>query len=346
MDERPHWRVAPADTLVAVDVMPKYQRSGVGTARMKLSEDDRYEPLLQVDLVELFQTLLKRRNVIIAALLAALVVGAAVTYLMRPIYTAQATLQIDREAAKVVNVQDVTPSDELVAGEEFFQTQYGLLRSKSLAKKVDESLGLSKDNAFIIAMGDKPPVAGLHISAANLPRVRRETVIALLHGAQDVMPVRGSRLVSVRFDSPDPALSARIANAYAEDFISANLDRRFESASYARDFLERRLAQVKTKLEESERQLVAYATSQGIIQLSEPGAGAGSQNPGEQQSLQSANLGAFNSALATAQTQRIQAEQRWRQAQATPGLGLPEILQSPTVQQLSQTRARLVAEYP
>ena len=298
-----------------------------------------------LDLLVYGRTLLKYRWTILVSILAALTIGAAVTYLMRPIYTAQATLQIDREAAKVVNVQDVTPSDELVAGEEFFQTQYGLLRSKSLSEKVDDSLGLSKDNAFIIAMGAKPPVAGPRLPASDLPRARRETVIALLHGAEDVVPVRGSRLVAVRFASPSPALSARIANAFAENFIGANLDRRFASASYARDFLERRLAQVKTKLEESERALVAYATSQGIIQLSEPSPGAGSQNPGEQQSLQSANLGAFNSALAAAKTQRIQAEQRWRQAQATPGLGLPEILQSPTVQQLSQTRAKLQAEY-
>jgi succinoglycan biosynthesis transport protein ExoP len=297
-----------------------------------------------LDLLVYGRILLKYRWTILISILVALMVGAGVTYLMRPVYTAQATLQIDREAAKVVNVQDVTPSDELVAGEEFFQTQYGLLRSKSLAQKVDESLGLSRDDAFIIAMDAKPPVAGPRLPASALPDARRGEVLALLRAGQGVVPVRGSRLVSVTFASPNPALSAKIANAFAENFIGANLDRRFESASYAKDFLERRLAQVKTKLEDSERQLVAYATSQGIIQLSEPSAG-GSQNPGEQTSLQSANLGALNSALATAKTQRIQAEQRWRQAQATPGLGLAEILQSPTVQQLTQTRARLVTEY-
>src|ERR1019366_7486525 len=64
-----------------------------------------------------------------------------------------------------------------------------------------------------------------------------------------------------------------------------------------------------------------------------------------QQSLAAANLEAFNTSLAAAKTARILAEQNWREAAATPGLGLPQILLSPTVQELSQERAKLNANY-
>jgi len=302
---------------------------------------DSAEPVLQIDLLAFGRTLLKHRWTILASIVACLAVGAAVTLLMRPAYTAQSTIQIDREAAKVVNVQDVTPSDDQASGEEFFQTQYGLLRSRSLAEKVEDDLGLAANDSFIRRMHRRAPEAARQPGPRGLA-ARREAALEILRENMDVNPVRGSRLVSVAFSSPDPELSARIANAFAENFIAANLERRFESSSYARAFLERRIAQVKAKLEESERELVKYATDQQIIQLDE---GGGPSNPTPERSLAAANLEAINASLAAAKTQRIQAEQRWRQAQSTTGLGLPEMLQSPTIQQLTQTRARLATDY-
>ena len=69
-------------------------------------------------------------------------------------------------------------------------------------------------------------------------------------------------------------MAARIANGFAENFIQANLDRKFESSSYARQFLEERIAQTKERLESAERQLVAYAANQQIINVGEPSEGA------------------------------------------------------------------------
>jgi capsular exopolysaccharide synthesis family protein len=293
------------------------------------------------DLVEYWRMLLKHRWMILACIVAALAVGAAATLLTRPVYTARSTLQIDREAAKVVSTGEVSTNDNLVEGEEFFQTQYGLLRSRSLAIRVAEALGLTRGDDFIRQMGDHPRGAPDGNVATQI-HLRREQVIRLLQTHLGVIPDRGSRLVTIAYSSPDAGLSARIANAFAENFIASALDRRYESSSYARDFLERRLAEVKAKLEESEKELVAYAASQQIIQLNDAGQ---PNNPGAQQSLAAANLEAINTALSTAKANRIQAEARWRQAQATPGLGLSDILQNPTIQQISQEHAKLVAEY-
>ncbi|WP_255984780.1 hypothetical protein, partial [Klebsiella pneumoniae] len=122
----------------------------------------------------------------------------------------------------------------------------GLLKSRSLAERVIDSLGLASSDAFIEAMGGTAPERGTR-TAAEFAAARREMVIATVMGNFAVTPVRGSRLVSISFDSPDPALAARVTNAYAENFIQANLDRRFESSSYAREFLEEQIAQTKAK---------------------------------------------------------------------------------------------------
>jgi capsular exopolysaccharide synthesis family protein len=285
------------------------------------------------DIAAYWLIILKHRWTIISVLVSALVLGAVVTLLTKPTYTSKITLQIDREAEKVVSREDVTPSDN--RDEEFFQTQYGLLKSRALAERVGETLGLMNNDAFEKTMRGRPPPAS---ESANL---RRDNVVRLLQTHQDVLPERGSRLVTVGFRSPDPSLSARIANSFGESFIAAGLDRRFESSSYARDFLAKRLEQVKAKLEESERALVAYAASQGIVQLT------GDGHPGDPQagqSLAGANLETFNASLAAARTERIKAQERWNQAQ-TAGVGLTEILQSPTIQAISQEHAKLLAEY-
>lgn len=299
-------------------------------------------PAAPLDLTAYWRALVRRRWTVLACLLIALAVGAAVTLLTRPIYTAEATLQIDREAEKVVSRDEATPADNL--GEEFYQTQYGLLRSHALAERVAQSLGLLGDDGFIAQMKGETLAAAAHTAIRG--HGRTATTLALLRKNQAVEPERGSRLVTVAFSSPDPKLSARVANAFAENFIQSAMDRKYESSSYARDFLQNRLAQVKAKLEESERALVAYAAAQHIVEMpTESPAGGDSARPEAAQSLPAANLQAYNAAVAAARAERIRAEERLNQAQSASGTGLAEILQSPTIQQLSEEKDKLAAQY-
>lgn len=293
--------------------------------------------VVEFELARYLRLALKHRFLIIGATLAALMIGLAVTLLMTPIYTATATIQIDREGARVLDEEsEVVASDRLVAAEEFFQTQYGLLRSRSLAERVIDTLGLANSNAFLQQMGVEPPAETG--TAAQSIATRRELVLTVVQDNLGVAPVTGSRLVMINFDSPDPQLSARVANAFAENFIQASLDRRYESTSYVRDFLEERIAQTKSKLEDAERQLVAYAAQQQIISI-------GSEEGPGQESLASSNLGALNASLAAARSARIAAEERWRTARTTPLASLPQVLENGAVQRLNEEKARLSAEY-
>src|ERR1019366_3896635 len=121
-----------------------------------VAPDDEGSGGVEFDIAQYWRLLIKHRWLIIAVVFAALCVGAALTLLTQPIYTANASLQLDREAAKVVSTQDATPSEELIAGEEFFETQYALLRSRSLAIRVAEGLGLTQTDVFIRQMGANP----------------------------------------------------------------------------------------------------------------------------------------------------------------------------------------------
>jgi succinoglycan biosynthesis transport protein ExoP len=298
-----------------------------------------------VSLLGYWQTLLKHRIAIGAVFVTALVAGAVVTLVMPPVYTATATIQIDREPPKVMNVQQLD-SPDLFSSEEFYQTQYGLLRSKSLALRMVRALGLDLNPAYLAGgrglstlLGGAPPPLKA-ITPGQRAAAQKRALRIFSHNL-NVTPVRGSHLVKISYSNPNPLLAAQIANGTADNFITANLERRYEASSYARDFLQSRLAQVKQKLEDSEKQLAQYATQQRIINLPGPTQTGGNEVT---QSPTANSLVSLNTALSEATAERIKSEQQWRQAQSASS-DLPQVLQNPTIQSLTQARAGLQATY-
>lgn len=305
-------------------------------------EPSGFDETQRLQIAAIWGAILKHKWVIIASVVGCLLLGVVATLLTQPLYTAQTTLQIDREASKVLDVEGLVPAEAL-SGNEFLDTQIGLLKSETLARRVVQSLNLGQDPTFLRMAGKD--------QSEEAPTDRAKSAAALESSLAKVVmrntTVRQqglSRLVTVGFTSPDPGLSARVANAIAANFVTTSMERRFESSSYARTFLEERLRQVKQKLEDTEKQLVAYAAQQQIINVGSE-SGSGPTSDGATQSLTASNLSALNSALFTAKAERIKAEQRWRQAQTTPVLSLAEVLGDPTVQRLRQDRATLSAAY-
>jgi capsular exopolysaccharide synthesis family protein len=293
------------------------------------------------NVLEYLRIALKYKWLIAICVIGGLAVGFAVTALTTPTYTAASTIQIEREAPKVISIGGVEAADQQDQGPEFFETQYGLMKSRSLAERVAQSLGLAADNRFLSEMGAIPKSRSSSVVSGN-PAARERWIAGILESHLGVSPVRDSRLVKITFDSPDPGLSAQVANAFADNYIASNLERKYDASSYARQFLEQRIAELKTKLEDSERQLVAYATQQRIITLTE---GGSNNQPEQQESLDASDLGAFNAALVQAKANRIQAEVRWRATQTNSGLSVPEIIADPTIQTLRQSKASLTAQY-
>lgn len=291
-----------------------------------------------IDFQKYLRTLRKHWLVIAAAVVACVAIGVVKTMLTTPIYTAAVTLQIDREAAPVGELNTMQ-SQDLGSSDEFFQTQHGILKSRSLAQRTVDDLNMTSDEAMLKALGlGQPGPDGKRPPASRL----REQLAGFIQSNLTVLPVQRSRLVKVTFDSPDPQASAKIVNAVAENFIASGLDRRYDNSSYAREFLQERIATEKTKLEEAERSLSDYATQKGIISVAPSPDDKGSTGTG--QTLVGSELMSLNQSLAEAQSKRIIAEQRYQQAQAG-GSSLPEVLDNAAIQTLKQQRAQLMSEY-
>ncbi|MFZ1476383.1 MAG: GumC family protein, partial [Sphingorhabdus sp.] len=151
----------------------------------------------------------------------------------------------------------------------------------------------------------------------------------------NVENVRDSRLINITITSPSAAVSANLANIYAEEFIASNLDRSFQRTSYSREFLEKQLESTRQKLEDSERQLVGYASEQRIIELGADKDGNASR------SLDANNLVRLNDALADARVERISAAQDMKAGNA----GMQNAVDGSSVLALRTQKAQLEAEY-
>jgi capsular exopolysaccharide synthesis family protein len=282
------------------------------------------------------------RWLIFGAIGLALALGVVYTLLATPLYVATTRIEISRESARIVAVASVEPESN--AGEqEFYQTQYGLLRSQSLAERVARELHLADGPDFFAKFGRENDYERLAGTSGRASGGAREELVRAAAGILldnvSVNPLRLSRLVDIGFMSPDPALSARVSNAWARGFIQANLQRRYEANSYAREFLEGRLGQLRERLDASERQLVGYASREAIINIPVGGGTAGS--PAPERSLTAESLTALNASLAEATADRIRTQSRLRGGSGASA----ESLSNGTITAMRTRRADAAAEY-
>ncbi|MEE4316371.1 MAG: polysaccharide biosynthesis tyrosine autokinase [Erythrobacter sp.] len=273
-----------------------------------------------LDLRTIMRVLLARWYWILAAgvfgLLAALVYSLSVT----PLYRASVTIELNPPTVPILAAGSSDQAMNFAGNDwQFLPTQYGLMKSRDLAKRVVEDLGLAS-----------APAEG-EASAGLTDRIDR--MAAGLSGRLTVAPVPDSRLVELSYTSESPQDAARIANGFADAFVQSSIDRRYEATAKTRDFLSEQLKTTRAKLNEAEQALVRYAKANNIIMP------AGDTENGEGgASLTTTSLTTLNAALAEAQQRRIAAEQRYRQAGAITE-------NQAATSSLRSEKAKLEAEY-
>lgn len=151
----------------------------------------------EIDFTHYLDVVLRRRWIVLSLLGVVLTATTLVTFTTRPVYQASALLLIEKERGS----SSPYASGALESSnDDYYQTQYKLLQSLSLARKVYGELGLGLTEDFEDPNGLEKLQKAVHIS-----------------------PVLRSRLVYVRAESHDPSLAARISNAVVEAFVSQNL---------------------------------------------------------------------------------------------------------------------------
>lgn len=253
----------------------------------------------QFELAEIFRILNERRKIVLASAVLGLLAAIALSLLITPLYRASGLLELNSATADAIERAQGDTRGDAVQAAELITTQAGILTSESLARRVAEDLNLAA----------VPEYGG--VEGTNEQRVERATEAVMNNTLVD--GIRNSLLIRISHTSQDPVLAARITNALMKSYIASSLERRFDSSSYARDFLEEQLARTKAALERSELELNNYAIDSGIIRA--PGQIVnGQQTEGPTISVET--LSALNTALNEARVNRIEAEQAFRNAPA------------------------------
>lgn len=275
----------------------------------------------------------KHRYLILAIVAGCLALALMISLVTQRQYTAVTRIQVAREAAKVVDMEQVGDEQSGGPGLEFYQTQYALLKSRSLSEAVARDLGLMNNPLFL---ADFDSSQAEEVDSRPI-ETRMKQATSIINENTVITPVRGSSIVDVEYEAPDPAVAAKVANSIAENFIETNLSRRFDAAAYAREFLQSRLNQVRVKLEQSERKAVQYAQQQGLIKIR-----AGSADNPTEQSLVANDLAELSTQLTLARAQRVQAEAQYRSGAS--GTMAAQSLSSTTVNELRRQRADLLGQ--
>jgi len=275
----------------------------------------------------------------IAIIGAAVVLALISTLLDAPRYTAETSVQINDQSDEVLGSDfeagNVTPPSDWDV-DRFLNTQLDILRSRGLAERVADRLELAGSERFFSAMEVSPS------ALAGDQAADRRLAVELLRDNLEIDLPRATRVAAVSFTSTDPEMSASVANAFAEEFIQANLQRRYDSTSYARDFVSDQLEEARVSLEDSERELNEYAKSVGLIRTRDAISPDGRDAVAG--TVTTSSLIQLNDAAIAARAARIEAQSRWEAIQGSPLLSSQPVLGNPTVQNLMTRRAELQAE--
>jgi len=153
---------------------------------------------LEFDVSYYLELILRRRWVALSVFLSVVIVVALITFNTRPVFQSQALLVIEKERGNNVIFQG-GPTVER-GNDDYYQTQYKLLKSEALLKTIYTRLNLERIPEFAGVYGYRKLIGPILIA-----------------------PVPRSRLVYIKVDSYDPLLSANIANEVAKVFIEQNL---------------------------------------------------------------------------------------------------------------------------
>ena len=203
----------------------------------------------------------------LVAAFAVLVVAATTVYTRRQpkIYEATTQLVIDHTAPQYLSrgQQEVV---SLGTGNswntrEFFETQYRIIKSRMVAKKVVDRLSLGADLDFL-------GVEEIEDPEKRAKRLERADPEGILIAKLKVTPVADSHVVLIRVRDRDPERAARLADAVAEAYSEQNVGRKVSAAGEAVTWLRGQNDQVKQGVKKAEDALLEFKRDQDILSAS------------------------------------------------------------------------------
>ena len=304
-------------------------------------------------LMDYVRMVYKRRWIALPVFLIVLIVGSINSFRTTPIYEARTQLLIEKDLPKVGTLSTMFQEQDSWYNDDFYQTQYRILQSRSLARRAVELMNLPAHPSILRGLptettplsitavlsgaydwirqgGSRAPAPE---SPAKEPEDRLGPYVSLMLGSLTVAPVRNSRLVELRFTSTDPQLAADMANGLAKAYIQQSMEFRFSASKDATDWLNTQLTEQRKKVEQSESALQRYKEQHDAVAVE------------DRQNIVVQRLADLNAAVTRAKTDRITKEALYNQLKAVEGTpaidSLPAVLSNDYIQKIKTELADL-----
>jgi capsular exopolysaccharide synthesis family protein len=202
-----------------------------------------------------------------------------------PRFIATTTLLIEAEQANVLSIEEVYGLDS--SRKEYFETQYEILRSRQIAKRVVEELGLQEHPLYSAEANLHSASSGFASFKSSLSELlpflpQNETpllsaeeqaerdlnfTISLVMEMVKIKPLQNTQVVEIAFESESAELAAAIANTFADVYIESYLEAKLDMTSKATSWLNESLQGLRLKLTTAEKSLADFYEREQLVDI-------------------------------------------------------------------------------
>jgi polysaccharide biosynthesis transport protein len=311
-----------------------------------------------VHVLDRLAAIFKHRRIAGAAFVIVVGVMMVQTYSQVPMYRTSARVMIQDE--RTVAVGNLNANEYWQDTDPYYNTQYSILRSRGLAKRVVRKLQLQNHPLF---NGTAPRRQGVTTMIADARRKVTSSVRSLLGreppppseapgadedaaeagmisqflGGVRIVPEAKTRLVEIVYESSDPQFAAVAANTLADEYTTQNLDLRLDTIHKNLRWLSDEVVKQEKKVSNAEAAMTKYREDQNALSL------------GDRQNITIARLNALNETVTRQRTERMQKEATYNQLKSVDPAsdaadGFPVIAANPGVVETKTRLTDLVGE--
>lgn len=258
-----------------------------------------------------------------------------------PRYASDARVLIDvRENIFLRPEAEKTSPDRTVLDEQAVTSQVQVFLSRDLARDVIAKLKLGERPEFDPMLKGLSPstliLAFLGFIKDPLKMSAEERVLQAYYDRLSVFSVDRSRVIEASFQSTDPELSAKAANAVADGYLALLQKAKQDQARSASQWLSGEIENLRKKVADAEARASGFRSRANLF-----------VNPNNA-SLASQQLTDLNAQLATARTQKADAESRAQLIRAILKSGrsieASDVIDSELIRRLGEQRVTLMAQ--
>ena len=298
-------------------------------------------PTGEIELGALGRALWRRKMLIAGLTLVAAAIAFAAVNLITPRYKSEARVLIEtRENIFFRPDAEKTTERGTTVDQEAVTSQVQLILSRDLAREVIKKLKLGERPEFDPVLAG-PSLVRTLLSLFGIIRdpmdmTPEERVFKSYYDRLSVFQVEKSRVIAIEFESQDPELAARVANAVAEGYLVLQQGAKQEQTRAAGTWLSGEIDRLRTRVAEAEAKVEQYRSRSNLF--------IGNNNT----SLSNQQLGDYNAQLASARAQRADAESKAKLIRDALKAGTPiefsDITNSELLRRLSEQRVTLRAQ--